>query len=145
MRRSASCGPRRRRGIPAAISFTVETDGRLPTGQPLHEAIEQVDSETDADAAYFMVNCAHPNAFLVGAGARRARGGNGSSACGRTHRQKSHAELDEATELDEGDPTELGAQHAALRDRLPAVRVLGGCCGTDARHVAAIVSAWRTN
>jgi homocysteine S-methyltransferase len=59
--------------------------------------------------------------------------------------RRSHAELDDASELDEGDPRELGALHAALQDRVPAVRVLGGCCGTDARHVAAIVSAWRTN
>ena len=131
-------------GIPAAISFTVETDGRLPTGQTLREAIEQVDAATDAGAAYFMVNCAHPTHFssaLEGDGAWRQRlvGLRANSSA------KSHAELDEATELDEGDPMELGAQHAALRDQLPAVRVLGGCCGTDARHVAAIVSAWRTN
>lgn len=131
-------------GIPAAISFTVETDGRLPTGQPLREAIEQVDAATDTGAAYFMVNCAHPTHFssaLEGDGAWRQRlvGLRANSSA------KSHAELDEATELDEGDPMELGAQHAALRDHLPAVRVLGGCCGTDARHVAAICSAWSTN
>ncbi|MBY0290072.1 MAG: homocysteine S-methyltransferase family protein [Mycobacteriaceae bacterium] len=128
-------------GIPAAVSFTVETDGRLPTGQPLHEAIEQVDAETDGGAAYFMVNCAHPTHFadaLGRDGAWRSRlvglRANASS--------KSHAELDESTELDEGDPDDLGARHAALRDRLPAVTVLGGCCGTDARHVAAICEAW---
>jgi S-methylmethionine-dependent homocysteine/selenocysteine methylase len=131
-------------GIPAAISFTVETDGRLPTGQPLGEAIEQVDAATEAGAAYFMVNCAHPKHFssvLERGGEWRQRiiGLRANSS------EKSHAELDEATELDEGDPKELGAQHAALRDLLPAVRVLGGCCGTDARHVAAIASAWRTN
>ncbi|MDG5482537.1 homocysteine S-methyltransferase family protein [Mycolicibacterium gadium] len=128
-------------GIPAAVSFTVETDGRLPTGQPLHEAIEQVDAETDGGAAYFMVNCAHPTHFadaLGRDGAWRSRivglRANASS--------KSHAELDESTELDEGDPDDLGVRHAALRDRLPAVTVLGGCCGTDARHVAAICEAW---
>ncbi|BBZ15948.1 homocysteine S-methyltransferase family protein [Mycolicibacterium gadium] len=128
-------------GIPAAVSFTVETDGRLPTGQPLHEAIEQVDAETDGGAAYFMVNCAHPTHFadaLGRDGAWRSRivglRANASS--------KSHAELDESTELDEGDPDDLGARHAALQDRLPAVTVLGGCCGTDARHVAAICEAW---
>lgn len=131
-------------GIPSAISFTVETDGRLPTGQPLHEAIEQVDAATDARAAYFMVNCAHPTHFASsleqgGAWRRRLVGLRANSS------MKSHAELDEATELDEGDPVELGAQHAALQDQLPEVRVLGGCCGTDARHVAAIVSSWRTN
>jgi S-methylmethionine-dependent homocysteine/selenocysteine methylase len=128
-------------GIPVAMSFTVETDGRLPTGQPLHEAIERVDAETGAAAAYFMVNCAHPSHFasaLEHAGPWRQRlvGLRANSSV------RSHAELDEATELDDGNPMDLGAQHAALQDRLPAVRVLGGCCGTDARHVAAIVSAW---
>jgi S-methylmethionine-dependent homocysteine/selenocysteine methylase len=128
-------------GIPAAVSFTVETDGRLPTAQPLHEAIEQVDATTDNAAAYFMVNCAHPTHFSHalehdGPWRQRLRGLRANASA------KSHAELDEATELDEGDPNDLGARHAALRNRLPAVTVLGGCCGTDARHVAAICSAW---
>jgi homocysteine S-methyltransferase len=131
-------------GIPAAISFTVETDGRLPTGQTLHEAIEQVDAATDGAAAYFMVNCAHPTHFADalkhdGPWLRRLAGLRANAS------EKSHAELDEATELDEGDPADLGARHAALRDRLPSITVLGGCCGTDARHVAEIVSAWRNN
>jgi homocysteine S-methyltransferase len=131
-------------GIPAAISFTVETDGRLPTGQPLREAIEQVDAATGGGAAYFMVNCAHPTHFAEaleqdGPWRKRLVGLRANAS------PKSHAELDEATELDEGDPTDLAAQHATLRERLPAVTVLGGCCGTDARHVAAICSAWSTN
>ena len=131
-------------GIPVAMSFTVETDGRLPTGQPLHEAIERVDAETGAAAAYFMVNCAHPDHFASalehgGPWRQRLVGLRANSSV------KSHAELDEATELDEGNPIDLGAQHAALQDRLPAVRVLGGCCGTDVRHVAAIVSAWMSD
>jgi homocysteine S-methyltransferase len=123
------------------VSFTVEIDGRLPTGQPLPEAIEEVDAETGGSAAYFMVNCAHPTHFsdvLDHEGAWRQRlvglRANASS--------KSHAELDESTELDEGDPADLAARHAGLRDRLPAVTVLGGCCGTDTRHVAAICAAW---
>ncbi|HET6736210.1 homocysteine S-methyltransferase family protein [Mycobacterium sp.] len=131
-------------GIPAAVSFTVETDGRLPTGQPLREAIEQVDSATEAGAAYFMVNCAHPTHFAEaleqdGPWRDRLVGLRANASA------KSHAELDEATELDAGDPTDLGARHAALRDLLPAVTVLGGCCGTDASHVAAICSAWSAN
>jgi len=128
-------------GIPAAVSFTVETDGRLPTGQPLHEAIEQVDAETESSAAYFMVNCAHPTHFAEaldhdGAWLTRLVGlrANASS--------KSHAELDESTDLDEGDPDDLANRHTGLRHRLAAVTVLGGCCGTDARHVAAICAAW---
>jgi S-methylmethionine-dependent homocysteine/selenocysteine methylase len=131
-------------GIPAVMSFTVETDGRLPTGQSLHDAIEQVDAESDSAAAYFMVNCAHPTHFSSalqhdGPWRHRLVGLRANSST------RSHAELDEATELDEGNPAELGAQHGALQGRLPDVRVLGGCCGTDARHVAAIVSAWTAN
>jgi homocysteine S-methyltransferase len=131
-------------GIPAAISFTVETDGRLPTGQPLHEAIDRVDAETAGAAAYFMVNCAHPTHFSGaldhdGAWLQRIAGLRANAS------MRSHAELDESTELDEGDPKDLGARHVALRQRLPAVAVLGGCCGTDARHVAEIVSAWSAN
>jgi S-methylmethionine-dependent homocysteine/selenocysteine methylase len=128
-------------GIPVAISFTVETDGRLPSGQGLEDAVAQVDAETDAAAAYFMINCAHPTHFadvLEDAGPARKRiAGLRANASTR-----SHAELDEAEELDEGDPVALGAEHRALRSRLPGVAVLGGCCGTDHRHVGAVFDAW---
>ena len=128
-------------GIPSAISFTVETDGRLPSGQPLGEAIAQVDDATGGAPAYFMINCAHPTHFAGAlesdaAWAKRIHGLRLNAST------RSHAELDEAEELDEGNPEELGAQYRALRDALPAVSVLGGCCGTDQRHVATICSAW---
>jgi S-methylmethionine-dependent homocysteine/selenocysteine methylase len=126
-----------RDGLPAAISFTVETDGRLPSGQALGEAIEQVDEETQQAAAYFMINCAHPTHFehlltpeapwLERVGGMRA---NAS--------MKSHAELDEAATLDDGDPEDLARRHRELRSSLPNLNVLGGCCGTDHRHVEAI-------
>jgi S-methylmethionine-dependent homocysteine/selenocysteine methylase len=125
-------------GIPAALSFTVETDGRLPSGQPLGAAIDQVDADTPP--AYYMINCAHPTHFEHvlaegGAWTERVRGLRANaSTC-------SHAELDEATELDEGDPADLGARYAALRDGLPRLTVVGGCCGTDHRHIAAIRDA----
>jgi S-methylmethionine-dependent homocysteine/selenocysteine methylase len=127
-------------GMPAAVSFTVETDGRLPDGTTLAEAVEQVDAETATPPAYYMINCAHPTHFegALGEGAWRERV-RGLRANAST---RSHAELDEATELDEGDPADLGARYAALRERLPALTVLGGCCGTDHRHVAAIAEAW---
>jgi S-methylmethionine-dependent homocysteine/selenocysteine methylase len=125
--------------IPVVISFTVETDGRLPSGQALGEAIEQVDAETGGAAAYFMVNCAHPTHF---AGALeqapwidRLRGLRANAS------KKSHAELDDAEELDEGDPAELAAAYGELRERLPKLNVVGGCCGTDHRHVDAICAA----
>jgi S-methylmethionine-dependent homocysteine/selenocysteine methylase len=127
--------------MPVAVSFTVETDGRLPSGQSLREAVEEVDAETDGTAAYFMINCAHPTHFADvleedGGWRTRIRGLRANASA------KSHAELDEAEELDEGDPTALGAEHRALRERLPAITVLGGCCGTDHRHVAAVSGAW---
>ena len=130
-------------GMPAAISFTVESDGRLPSGQPLGEAIEQVDAESGGAPAYYMINCAHPTHFEAvvrasGDGAWRERI-HGLRANAST---RSHAELDEATELDAGDPDDLGARYAELREHLPNLTVLGGCCGTDHRHVRAIAEAW---
>lgn len=129
-------------GIDAVISFTVETDGALPDGTPLHEAIARVDRETDAAPAYFMVNCAHPDhirpAAEVGVGSfDRLRGVRANAS------RLSHAELDEAEELDAGDPGELAADLLALREVLPHLDVLGGCCGTDARHIAALATAWQ--
>jgi homocysteine S-methyltransferase len=128
-----------RHGLPAVISFTVETDGRLPSGQPLGEAIAQVDAACGDAVAYYMVNCAHPTHFahvLDGAAAlERIRGVRPNAS------RKSHAELDEAEELDTGDPGELADQVAALRGALPALSVFGGCCGTDQRHIAALAAA----
>jgi S-methylmethionine-dependent homocysteine/selenocysteine methylase len=127
-------------GIPVVISFTVETDGRLPTGQSLGEAITEVDSVTGNGPAYFMINCAHPTHFedALASGEpwlQRLRGLRANSSA------LSHAELDQATELDDGNPAEFGAQHRALRQRLKHINVLGGCCGTDHRHVEHICGA----
>ena len=122
------------------VSFTVETDGRLPTGQTLGDAIAAVDAATSACPAYYMINCAHPTHFagmLAEAGARTNRLGGLRANASRC----SHAELDEATELDDGDPVELGAQYRDLLRRFPQIRVLGGCCGTDHRHVEQIGQA----
>jgi homocysteine S-methyltransferase len=124
-------------GMPVVISFTVETDGRLPSGQPLGDAIEVVDAASGSYPAYYMVNCAHPTHFahlLEGAPAWTSRlGGVRANAS-----KLSHAELDDAEQLDTGDPQELAARYQELRAAVPAVRVLGGCCGTDHRHVGAI-------
>lgn len=126
--------------LPVVISFTTETDGTLPSGQSLADAIAQVDEATDAYAAYFMVNCAHPDHFaeaLPGdeAWTHRIRGVRANAS------RCSHAELDEATELDDGDPAEFGQLYRALRARLPGLSVFGGCCGTDHRHIAEVAAA----
>ena len=124
-------------GLPVSISFTLETDGRLPSGEPLAEAVERLDAETGAGAEYLMVNCAHPTHFA----AELEAGGEwvGRIAGIRANAsRRSHAELDEAEDLDSGDPVELGGEYAALAPSLPDLRVVGGCCGTDHRHLASI-------
>ena len=126
-------------GMPAAISFTVETDGRLPTGQTLRAAIEQVDAATSRYPAYYMINCAHPTHFeqVLAAGepwVQRIRGVRANAS------PRSHAELNESPDLDSGDPAELGMQHAGLKRRHPQLNVMGGCCGTDHRHIEQIAT-----
>jgi homocysteine S-methyltransferase len=129
----------RRCGLPAVISFTLETDGRLPSGQSLKDAIAQTDAATEGYPAYYMINCAHPDHFrdVLDGGAWLDRIGGLRANASR----KSHAELDAATELDTGDPAELGGQYRALRASLRRLCVLGGCCGTDHRHIEAICEA----
>jgi len=126
--------------MPVAVSFTVETDGRLPTGQPLKRAIETLDSVTGHGPAYFMINCAHPTHFrgAVAGGETwldRIRGVRANAST------MSHAELDEAEELDSGDPAELTGQYRELQGLLRNLTVVGGCCGTDHRHIEAIHDA----
>jgi S-methylmethionine-dependent homocysteine/selenocysteine methylase len=126
-------------GIPVVVSFTVETDGCLRQGMALGEAIEACDAATGGYPAYYMVNCAHPSHFrdrLAGGGWRARIGGIRANAS-----KLSHDELDNAETLDDGDPRELAAEYRALLPLLPGLRVLGGCCGTDHRHVGAISRA----
>jgi S-methylmethionine-dependent homocysteine/selenocysteine methylase len=124
-------------GMPSAISFTVETNGRLPTGQTLKDAIEAVDEATDRAVEYFMINCAHPTHFegeldSVESWVGRIRGLRANASI------KSHAELNESRDLDEGCPAELGRQYRELFGKLRNLTVVGGCCGTDQRHVEEI-------
>jgi homocysteine S-methyltransferase len=125
--------------MPVVLSFTVETDGNLPDGSTLAAAIETVDDATDAYPAYYMINCAHPTHFtpILEPNAQwtdriRAVRANGS--------RKSHAELDDATELDSGNPIAFGREHAELQSRFPQFTILGGCCGTDLRHIEQIAT-----
>jgi S-methylmethionine-dependent homocysteine/selenocysteine methylase len=127
-------------GMPVAISFTVETDGRLVTGQTLRDAIEQIDVATSAYPAYYMINCAHP-AHFEGALAAEERWTQRIRGLRANASTKSHAELNESPTLDVGNPAELGRQHARLKARLPHLNVMGGCCGTDERHVEQIAAA----
>lgn len=130
--------------IPSVISFTVETDGKLPTGQTLKEAIEIVDEATDSAPAYYMINCSHPTHFADvlktnESWLNRIRGVRANAS------RCSHAELNESPTLDTGDPEDLGRRYLELQKLLPRLAVIGGCCGTDHRHVAAMCSALTRN
>ena len=129
-------------GLPVAIAFTVETDGRLPTGQTLSEAIRIVDEATANGPAYYMINCAHPTHFgevmaMDQDWTRRIRGLRANAS------RRSHMELNDSPDLDAGDPIELGEQYRAFVQAHPQINVLGGCCGTDHRHVESIALACR--
>jgi len=129
--------------LPAVISFTLETDGRLPSGMSLGDAIETTDAATGSYPTHYMINCAHPTHFddVLDGGAPWTRRIGGLRANAST---LSHAELDEMEQLDAGDPDDLARRYVELRSQLPALRVIGGCCGTDHRHVAAIAAAFCT-
>ena len=125
----------RKAGLPVVLSFTVETDGRLISGMTLAEAIVQTDAATKSYPAWYGINCAHPDHFapvLQGDFVRRIGMIRANAS------RLSHAELDEAVALDDGDPDDLAQSYRRLQGQLPGLRVLGGCCGTDLRHVAAI-------
>ena len=123
--------------MPIVIGFTLETDGKLPSGQTIKDAIDAVDKATSSYTAYYMINCAHPTHF------QKALSGNESwkqriRAVRANASKRSHAELDAAEELDDGNPAELGREYIGLRAQLNNLNVLGGCCGTDHRHIEAI-------
>jgi homocysteine S-methyltransferase len=129
-----------RTAMPAAISFTVETDGRLPSGEQLGDAIRRVDDATGGWAAYYMINCAHPTHFqsileVGGDWIARLRGIRANAS------RRSHAELDEADGLDAGDPGELAREYQRILAIHQGLTVIGGCCGTDHRHMAEIAAA----
>jgi homocysteine S-methyltransferase len=130
----------REAGLPCVVSFTVETDGCLVNGKSLQKAIEEADAATDAYAAYYMVNCAHPSHF-EDALARGERWVTRIGGIRANASVRSHQELDESMELDIGDPIDLGTRYQRLRQHYPSMRVLGGCCGTDHRHLLAICDA----
>lgn len=126
--------------MPCAISFTVETDGKLVTGMALGDAIDRVDNATGGSPVYYMINCAHPTHFMQAlergeAWLSRVHGVKANAST------KSHAELDESPTLDAGDPLDLGRRYQDLTRSFPQMRILGGCCGTDHHHIAAICEA----
>ncbi len=126
----------RDRNLPILVSPTLETDGTLPDGSSLRSFVDEVDQATDGYPLGYMVNCAHPTHLapaLVSGGPWLDRfvGFRANASC------KSHAELDASTELDAGNPAELGRQMHDLRTR-HGLHIIGGCCGTDVSHIFAM-------
>jgi S-methylmethionine-dependent homocysteine/selenocysteine methylase len=129
-------------GLPVVISFTLETDGRLISGMTLEDAVAAVERATDGYPSYYMVNCAHPTHLpsgleTAGDWTQRIRGYRANAS------RLSHAELDESELLDSGDAAKLGVEFGQLHAAMPQLSILGGCCGTDATHIAAIAAAVR--
>jgi S-methylmethionine-dependent homocysteine/selenocysteine methylase len=119
--------------LPVVISFTVETNGKLPSGEQLKDSILKIDKETNNYPLYYMINCAHPTHFLnqltQDKWISRIRGIRANASC------KSHAELDESTEIDSGDKIDLAGWYKTIQQKLPNLLVYGGCCGTDVTHI----------
>jgi len=127
-------------GVPVVISFTLETNGKLPSGQPLSEAIQTLDEASACYPTYYMINCAHPTHFEnilqpSDPFLQRVRGLRANASA------LSHAQLDDAQVLDDGNPSELAQQYSRIGNTLKNLNVLGGCCGTDHRHIEAIIKA----
>lgn len=126
-------------GLPSVVAFTLETDGRLPNGTSLASAISEVDSETEGGPAYYMINCAHPSHFenVIGSEVviERLKAVRGNAS------RMSHEELDNAEELDQGVPEEFGVETAELLSKHNGIKVFGGCCGTDHRHIRAVAES----
>lgn len=131
----------KKNNIPVVISYTVETDGKLPSGESLEEAIISLDKITDNYVSYFMINCAHPDHFVNvldpdSNWTNRIKGIRANASC------KSHSELDESETLDEGDKEQLARKYKHLKTLLPNLNIIGGCCGTDHTHMEEICKVW---
>jgi homocysteine S-methyltransferase len=124
-------------GIPIGVSLTLTPEGRLRSGPSLREAVERVEEATEGGAAWFGTNCSHPLEFepaLADAGPwlERLRYVRPNAA------RMEKIALCSLGHLEDGDPVELGEQMAEVARMLPRTDIIGGCCGTDERHLAEI-------
>ena len=124
-------------GMPIGVSLTLTPEGRLRSGPTLREAVETVDEVTAGAAAWFGTNCSHPLEFepaIADAGPWLDR---------LRYIRPNAAKMDKIAlcslgHLEDGDPEELGEQMGDVVRRLPRADIIGGCCGTDERHLSEI-------
>jgi S-methylmethionine-dependent homocysteine/selenocysteine methylase len=124
-------------GLPVGVSLSLTTEGRLRSGPSLREAIEAIEEATDGAAAWFGTNCAHPVEF------EPAFADAGSWFDRLRYIRPNAAKMDKIAlcslgHLEDGDPVELGGEMGEIARRFPRADILGGCCGTDERHLSEI-------
>ena len=133
-------------GLPSIISFTLQRNGRLMDGTALHDAITAIDTLSSPPPLCYMANCVHPRIVAEALSCpwnqtetvrTRFLGIQANAS------PLSHAELDHAVELHQSPPEDLARDMAFLHKRF-GLRLFGGCCGTDDRHMEAIARVLRS-
>jgi S-methylmethionine-dependent homocysteine/selenocysteine methylase len=131
-------------GLPYVLAPVLGEDGRLPDGTALADAIDAVDAAVVPRPLHVMVGCVHPSRVQA-----IAASGSAGALPDRVAGIKANAstlppdQLDKLGRLDEGDCQLFARQMTALR-RDHGLRVLGGCCGTNDRHIAALAALLTT-
>ncbi len=126
--------------VPYVISFLIMPDGKLLDGITLSEAIEQIDDKISPRPSFYMVNCVHPLVFKQALSKSFNETENlrsrliGLQANSST---KSPEELENLPYLDTTEPVEFSEYMLQLHKRF-GIKILGGCCGTDNRHIEEI-------
>lgn len=134
-----------RTGLPCILSFVVRAEGVLLDGSPFGEALSVLDASISPRPFGYMANCVHPSNFrramvtVLGYSPQlsvRVLGLQGNTSL------RSPEELDGSPKLEAQDPEEFAKAMLAL-NREHGFKLLGGCCGTDDRHIRAIARLWR--
>ena len=127
---------------PYLISFVIRPDGNLLDGTRLDAAMGRIDQRIDPPPAAYMVNCVHPDhldAALAGMPAAAPPTGRLLGLQANASRLSPEA-LDGRAVLDASAPAEFAAAMVRLQRRY-RLKIFGGCCGTDQRHLQAMAAA----
>lgn len=127
-------------GLPYIISFTIQKDGRLIDGTAISEAIAYIDNKATVKPLCYMANCVHPSivseALLQPFNQTHIVFNRFLGIQGNTS-PLSYAELDGSLDLRCSDPAQFAVEMLKLRE-ISNIKIFGGCCGTDNRHMEQI-------